>query len=126
VSLPSLARLRFHRGSPEAQPGFDDSGWRLADEKTTNNPTPPASPPVLYADDYGFHHGDVWYRAHFRAHGTETGVSLSAIAGRAGIYSAWLNGQFLGSSDDATRNFDFPAGSLRAGTDNVLSVTLPH
>jgi hypothetical protein len=121
VDLPPRTRWRFRPASPEAQPGFDDSSWQLADKATTNNPTPPASPPVLYADDYGFHHGDVWYRAHFRAHGNETRVRLSAIAGRAGIYSAWLNGQFLGSSDDSTHNFDF-----RFPDCSWQSVTLPH
>ncbi len=126
VSPPALTRWRFHAGSPEAQPGFDDSRWLLADHTTTNNPTPPAAPPVLYADDYGFHHGDVWYRAHFRAHGTETGAVVSAITGRAGIYSAWLNGHFLGSSDDATHRFDFPSGSVRAGEDNVLAVMVEN
>ena len=67
--------------------------------------------PVLYADDYGLHHGDVWYRAHFTAIGSET---------------AWLNGRFIGSSDDATHDFAFPAGSVRAGRDNVLSVMVEN
>jgi beta-galactosidase GanA len=126
VTLPALTNWRFHTGSPEAQPGFDDGRWQLADKATTNNPTPPAQPPVLYADDYGFHHGDVWYRGHFRGHGSETGVNLSATTGRAGIYSAWLNGHFLGSSDDPTHRFDFPAGSVRAHADNVLSVMVEN
>jgi beta-galactosidase GanA len=126
LTLPPLRHWRFHRGSPEAQPGFDDSRWTLADHTTTNNPTPPVTLPVLYADDYGFHHGDVWYRGHFRADGSETGVDLSAITGRAGIYSVWFNGQFLGSSDDATHHFDFPAGTVRAGADNLLSVMVEN
>ena len=63
----------------------------------------PAAPPVHYADEYGFHHGDVWYRGHFRAHGGETGVSLSAITGRAGIYSAWLNGRTTRTSTPTRR-----------------------
>jgi beta-galactosidase GanA len=126
VTLPALTNWKFQRGTPEAEPRFDDGRWQLADNATTNNPTPPASPPVLYADDYSFHHGDVWYRGHFRAHGSETGVSLSAITDRAGVYSAWLNGHFLGSSDDPTHRFDFPAGSVRAGQDNVLSVMVEN
>ncbi len=126
VRLPALRVWRFHRGSPEAQPRFDDSRWTLADHTTTNNPTPPVTLPVLYADEYGFHHGDVWYRAHFRSDGTEIGLTVSAITGRSGIYSAWLNGHFLGSSDDATHQFDFPAGTVRAGADNVLSVMVEN
>lgn len=126
VTLPALTHWKFQRGAPEAQPGFDDGRWQLADKTSTNNPTPPASPPVLYADDYGFHHGDIWYRGHFRGHGSETGVSLSAITGRAGIYSAWLNGTFLGSSDDTTHRFDFAPGTVRPGQDNVLSVMVEN
>ncbi|MBV9944677.1 MAG: beta-galactosidase [Solirubrobacterales bacterium] len=126
VTLPALGHWRFHLGSPETKPGFDDRGWQAADEMSTNNPTPPVTLPVLYADDYGFHHGDVWYRGHFTAQGSETGVNLSAITGRAGIYSAWLNGQFLGSTDDPTHHFDFPAGSLQTGRDNVLSVMVEN
>jgi beta-galactosidase GanA len=126
VTLPALTNWRFRQESPEAQPGFDDGRWRLADKATTDNPTQPAAPPVLYADEYGFHHGDVWYRGHFTAHGDETGVSLSAITGRAGNWSAWLNGTFLGSTGDATHRFDFPAGVVRSGKDNVLSVLVEN
>jgi beta-galactosidase len=82
---------------------------------------------VLYADEYGFHHGDVWYRGRFTSsQATETGVAISAITGRAGIYSAWLNGTFLGSSGDATHRFDFPAGSVRPGAENVLAVLVEN
>ncbi len=126
VALPALGHWRYRRGAPEARPGFDDGRWQLAANTTTDNPTPPAAPPVLYTDEYGFHHGDVWYRGQFRAHGDEAGVSLSAITGRAGVYSAWLNGRFLGSSGDRTHRFDFPAGSVRAGARNVLAVLVEN
>jgi beta-galactosidase GanA len=122
VTLPALTGWRFTQATPEADPAFDDGRWALADKAVTNNPTKPAAPPVLYADEYGFHHGDVWYRGRFTAAGTETGVSISALTGRAGVYSAWLNGVFLGSTGDATHRFSFPAGSLRAGAANVLAV----
>ena len=65
VSLPDLstARWKYAPESPEAQPSFDDSSWQVADKTTTNSTTPPsAGQPVLTADDYGFHQGDVWYR----------------------------------------------------------------
>jgi beta-galactosidase GanA len=126
VTLPALTGWRFTQATPEADPSFDDGRWALADKSTTNNPTKPAAPPVLYADEYGFHYGDVWYRGRFTAAGTETGVALSAITGRAGIYSAWLNGTFLGSSGDPTHRFDFPAGSVKPGTDNVLAVLVEN
>ncbi|MEN3360578.1 MAG: hypothetical protein V7637_4560, partial [Mycobacteriales bacterium] len=126
VTLPALTGWRFTEATPEANPAFDDGRWALADKSVTNNPTKPATPPVLYADEYGFHHGDVWYRGRFTASGTETGVNISAITGRAGIYSAWLNGVFLGSSGDATHRFDFPPGAVRGGAANVLAVLVEN
>jgi len=59
VTLPALSGWRFHAESPEAQPGFDDSSWTLADHMTTNNPNAPTTLPVLYVDDYKYHYGDV-------------------------------------------------------------------
>jgi beta-galactosidase GanA len=126
VTVPALTQWKTRQESPEAQPGFDDSGWTVADKMTTNNPTPPTTLPVLYADEYGFHYGDVWYRGHFTATGAETGVNLSAITGRAGVYSVWLDGRFLGSSDDRDHVFAFPDGAVRAGQDNVLSVLVEN
>ena len=52
VSLPDLstARWRYAPESPEAQPGFDDSSWQVADKTQTNSTTkPPAGQPVLTA-----------------------------------------------------------------------------
>jgi len=126
VTLPSLTNWQHTAESPEAQPAFDDSTWQVADHLTSNSTTTPATLPVLFADDYGFHHGDVWYRGRFRAGPTSTGVTLSAITGRGGVYSAWLNGVFLGSSDDATHTFAFPAGAVHAGTDNEVSVLVEN
>ncbi|HEV2779938.1 MAG TPA: beta-galactosidase [Actinophytocola sp.] len=126
VTLPALTGWRYTTATPEADPAFDDGRWTLADKSTTNNPTKPAAPPVLYTDEYGFHYGDVWYRGRFTAAGTETGVALSAITGRAGVYSVWLNGTFLGSSGDTTHRFDFPAGSVRPGAENVLAVLVEN
>jgi hypothetical protein len=45
---------------------------------------------------------------------------------RASVFSAWLNGQFLGSSGSGQGRFSFPAGALRTGTDNVLSVLVEN
>jgi beta-galactosidase GanA len=126
VTLPALTGWRFTPATPEADPAFDDGRWALADRATTNVPAKPAAPPVLYADEYGFHHGDVWYRGRFTAAGTETGVVIGAVTGRAGVYSAWLNGTFLGSSGDRRHRFDFPAGSVRAGPDNVVAVLVEN
>jgi beta-galactosidase GanA len=128
VTLPALTDWRFVQDTPEADPAFDDSAWTLADRNTTNNPTVPAQFPVLYNDEYGFHYGDLWYRGHFT--GAASGVTLTAGTGRAGIWSAWFNGLPLGSvstgtgngNQNSTATFDFPAGSVDANGDNVVSV----
>ncbi|MBV8931118.1 MAG: beta-galactosidase [Kutzneria sp.] len=112
VTLPALTNWRFTEATPEADPAFDDGGWAQAGK--------------MPADDNGFHHGDVWYRGRFTATGSETGADVSAITGKAGIYSAWLNGTFLGSGDDGTHRFAFPAGSVHAGTENMLAVLVEN
>ncbi|MEV0407596.1 beta-galactosidase [Actinoallomurus sp. NPDC050550] len=124
VSLPALDSWRFHEDTLEAAPGFDDSGWAAADHQATDNPTQPKTLPVLYADDYGFHHGDVWYRGHFD--GTAAGISLTAGTGKAGVWSAWLNGTLLSTvstgtgGQNSSRDFTFPPEAL--GAHNVVSV----
>ena len=68
IHLPDLstARWRYAPESPESEPSFDDSSWQVANKTATNSTTkPPAGLPVLTADDYGFHQGDVWYRASY-------------------------------------------------------------
>jgi beta-galactosidase GanA len=135
VNLPALTDWRTHAEAPESQPGFDDSGWVSADHATTPLPYPPKTLPVLYADDYGFNYGNVWYRGHFTATGSETAVNLNAITGGSGIYLVWLNGRYLGSADGGTQadsdthnpnpgpgSFPIPAGLLKPGEKSVLSV----
>ncbi len=133
-SLPALTGWRFKAEAPEAQPSFNDGSWTLADHPVTTNPARPVTTPVLYADDYGFHQGFVWYRGHFTATGQETGITLTANGGSHGALAVWLNGTFLGSlaqgskptsTDPATpqtRTFSFPSGVLRPGADNVIAV----
>jgi beta-galactosidase len=130
VTLPALTGWRHIQDVPEAEPGFDDGAWTVADHTTTNNPTRPATLPVLYTDDYGFHYGDVWYRGHFTGSGAETGISLTAGTGRAGAWAAWINGRYLGTvatgtaggGQNSTAQLAFPAGAVRQGQDNVVSV----
>jgi beta-galactosidase GanA len=128
VSLPALGNWRFSYETPEAQPGFDDSSWTLADHATTTNGNP--ATPVLYASDYGYQHGFVWYRGHFTAAGGETAVTLKADGiSPTGAFSVWLNGAFLGSHSAAgaqTATLTFPAGALRAGRDNVIAVLVEN
>ena len=123
VTLPPLTNWKHQSESPEAQPGFDDSGWVVADHLSTFSSSGIGSLPVLHADDYGFHTGSTWYRGRFRAGSGATGVHLvSDSGGAAQAFSAWLNGVFLGSSTTSRADFTFPAGALRGSGDNVLSV----
>ncbi len=126
TDLPGLSRWRFRYETFEKSPDFDDSGWGKADHTTTNNPNKPATLPVLYEDDYGFHHGDVWFRGRFTATGSETGITLDGEGGDHGLYAVWLNGTFLGSHGSGTNTFRFPDGVLRPGRENVLAVLLEN
>jgi beta-galactosidase GanA len=140
VRLPALTDWRSRRESPEAMPGFDDSTWITADKLTSLSPIPPQTLPILYADEYGFHQGHVWYRGRFTATGTETAISLHAVTGRNGIYQAWLDGHYLGSANggveadagppanpDAGRgDFAIPPGVLRPGARATLAVLVEN
>jgi beta-galactosidase GanA len=134
ISLPDLghATWRTAPGSPEADPGFDDSSWASADKTQTNSTTPPpAGQPVLTADDYGFHHGDVWYRGRYSAAASATTLSLHYGGGGAGMLQAWLDGHYLGQNvlatgvssppTTGTATFAIPAALQTAGS-HELSV----
>jgi beta-galactosidase GanA len=98
-ALPELTGWRRKTENPEAAAGFDDSAWQTADKKTSFSTTAvPAGRPVLFADDYGFHYGDVWYRARIEG-GIEDleSVSLAYSTGTQGMLMAWLDGVPLGS-----------------------------
>ncbi|HZR54368.1 MAG TPA: beta-galactosidase [Streptosporangiaceae bacterium] len=98
VSLPALGPWRYAAENPEAEPGFDDSSWTVANKTSSSSVTPvPAGQPVLFADDYGFHYGDVWYRGSWADDAAVTSVSLTYSTGQEGMLLAWLDGQFLGS-----------------------------
>ncbi len=100
VELPALTGWKYAAENPEADPGFDDSGWALADKTTSASATPvPAGQPVLFVDDYGFHYGDVWYRGSWSGTAGATSVSLSYQTGQVGMLLAWLDGQFLGAGE---------------------------
>ena len=115
--------------NPESVPGFDDSGWPAADRTTTNqHHRRPDGQPVLFADDYGFHYGDVWYRGAFTDADELESVSLGYSTGTQGLLMAWLDGEPLGThrmpvpdkstarkgSWAATATFDVPAEAADA------------
>jgi hypothetical protein len=75
VTLPALTNWKHTEEAPETQPGYDDSSWQVADKMTSSSTTPPGTLPVLFADDYGFHHGDIRYRGRFRGTASATGFA---------------------------------------------------
>ncbi len=137
ISLPELSgpasavTWKTQFGSPESQSSFDDSGWPVADRTSTNSTTPPPDGAVvLTADDYGFHQGDVWYRAHY-AGASPASITLHYGGGGAGMLQAWLDGVYLGqdvlatgqSSPATTGTVEFAVPqSLRTAGPHVLAV----
>ncbi|GAA2449822.1 beta-galactosidase [Streptomyces glaucus] len=136
VALPALDGWRRRTENPEAAPDFDDSAWPAADRTAASGGTPaPDGQPVLLADEYGFHHGDVWYRARLTDASGLTKVSLAYRTGTLGLLMAWLDGVPLGTHrmpapDDgtadrgswtATAAFRVPK-RLRGRAGHVLSV----
>jgi beta-galactosidase GanA len=125
-TLPALSGWKFAYESQYLAPGYDDGSWTLADHPVSNASSP--STPVLYASDYGYNHGFVWYRGHFT--GSAAGITLRADGvSPTGAYSVWLNGVFLGSGQAAgasQHTFTFPSGAVRSGADNVVAVLLEN
>ncbi|MEU0037698.1 beta-galactosidase [Streptomyces sp. NPDC006333] len=137
VTLPALGKWRHHTENPESAAKFDDSAWRTADRTSSHSVTPvPAGQPVLFADDYGFHYGDVWYRGHFADAAGARSVSLSYVTGTQGLLMAWLDGRPLGTHRmpvpdkktvrqgtwAATATFPITPEASRAKGPHVLSV----
>jgi beta-galactosidase GanA len=127
VSVPRLTDWKYAAAGPEISPDFDDSAWIRADHRSTNNPFLHDAGPVLDADEYGFHHGDVWYRGHFNSTGKEKGILLTAGTGANGVFTAWLNGHYLGRGEsgrytDVGQYFNLDSSDLKVGADNVVSV----
>ncbi|MGC9377629.1 beta-galactosidase [Streptomyces sp. MH13] len=124
--LPALDGWRRRTENPESRPAYDDSGWTVADRRTSYSTTPvPDGQPVLFADDYGFHYGDVWYRGRLSGATGLEAVSLAYSTGARGMLMAWLDGEPLGTHRmdreadgtgtwTATARFRLPEGLRRA------------
>lgn len=130
VNLPALAHWRSHAGAPEIAPAFDDGDWQRADRKTTASPFWDGRRPILNADEYGFHHGDVWYRGRFTAKGTERNLLLDARTGihdgNNGVASVWLNGHWLDTREGGPIKLPIDPSLLKPGQDNMIAVLVAN
>lgn len=106
----------------------------VADITNSSNPTPPATNnPVLYVDEYHIHFGTHLYRAIFPSTSNASGVYLSITGGSAFGYSAWLNGDFIGSylgASTATSgavSLSFANATLASNSaDNILIIVMDN
>ncbi|TFK74453.1 glycoside hydrolase family 35 protein [Pluteus cervinus] len=133
VRLPNLSSLTWKTADslPEITSKFSDEQWIAANRTSTVNPTRLSTPVSLYAGDYGYHVGNILWRGHFTATGTETGFSVNVIGGAAFGYSVWLDSTFLGSWEgDAVHSnyqgaFNFPS-QVAQGSSHVLTILQDH
>jgi beta-galactosidase len=130
VTLPALNDWHIADGAPEIAARFDDRAWQATDRTSTPNDYWDHKLPILDSDDYGFHHGHVWYRGHFTATGKENAIQLSANLGvhlgNHGIFTAWINGHFLGNNPSGSQQFPIDPNWLKKGGDNVVSVLVEN
>ncbi|KAF2172023.1 hypothetical protein M409DRAFT_63531 [Zasmidium cellare ATCC 36951] len=106
------------------------NSW-TADHMWTPHPVPPATYPVLFADEYGYQAGNLLWRGRFNG-GNDTGqpasVHLRVIGGAGSGYSVYLNGNFLGAYlgnhtvRDGNVTLGFQNATIRSGAENVLLV----
>lgn len=128
IAVPALDKWKVQDSLPERLPSYDDSGaaWVVADHLTTPNPSKPDTLPVLYVDEYGFHNSFHLFRGYFE--GSASGVKLSVQGGLAFGWSAFLNGElvgsWLGNSSMSTGNvtLSFGNSTLKSSGKNVLLV----
>lgn len=99
VHLPALTGWRYAPESPEAEAGFDDRRWRVCDLTASHSstPVPAGQPAVLFADDYGFNYGDVWYRATVDGAADAQNLALTYQGGTLSLLMAWWDGRPLGT-----------------------------
>jgi beta-galactosidase GanA len=124
---PLIAARQFDPDADEDDDAADNSKAKHPD--STENPTSNESRSDRFfgVDDYGFHHGAVWYRGHFTASGNERTFTLSGTTGVGGALGVWLNGAYLGNSvanagGNVRAAFPLRANVLRSGRDNLISV----
>jgi FtsP/CotA-like multicopper oxidase with cupredoxin domain len=138
VALPTIGGWRLHSDDDEIYRTFNDQAWPPLLEAGSFDLDDVAGGVTVAGlstklkqffgvDDYGFHHGAVWYRGHFTASGSEHAFSLQGIAGRSGAAAVWLNGQYVGdevAGSDGFIGVTFPLSPaiLRRARDNVIAI----
>ncbi|KAG6806849.1 hypothetical protein H0H92_009854, partial [Tricholoma furcatifolium] len=96
----------------------------------TLNPTAPETLPVLYSDDYSFHTGVQIFHGRFT--GSATAVVINAQGSVAFGWSAWLNGNFIGSWPGTVANasqsltLSFANATVLTSEENILMVVMDH
>ncbi|HVJ02907.1 MAG TPA: beta-galactosidase, partial [Sphingomonas sp.] len=132
VVLPALTGWRMAEGSPEIEPGFDDSGWQAIDNRPYASITARADgQPNMLMDAYGFHEGDVWYRGRFTGTPDAQRIRLHYGAGGSGMVQVFLDGKLVGQHEllgglprpitTAAAALDLPDAARTPG-EHVLSV----
>ncbi|KAI9497041.1 beta galactosidase [Zychaea mexicana] len=121
----SEATWKYSPGAPESQPDFDDSDWIKANRTKSNSVTIPDTWPILYADDYGYHTGNIWFRGTFQGTSQITGFNLTCHSGAASAWIVWLNGHYLGGFDVGNQDFTNLNGTLiDPEGENIISILL--
>jgi beta-galactosidase GanA len=91
---------------------------------------PERGQPTLAMSDYGFHHGDVWYRGRFTATDPKANqLELFYGAGGAGLIQVWIDGRYVGQHEldtgrsfpETTDSIKLSLGALKPG-EHVISV----
>lgn len=104
--------------------------WTVANKTSTVNPSGFTTPVVLYPGEYGFHTGNILWRAHFTATGSETVFNVDVQGGSAFGYSVWVDSTFIGSwvgdavHSDFAGNFTLP--KLKPSSSHVITILQDH
>ena len=110
---------------PERLPGFDASGWTpLTKTSSPNLLYGPglAQRIVMTGEDYGFDHGDLWYRGTFTPWSGGTTATISVRTGNQGMAMVWINGRYLGAQGDGPKIYAMPWDTFTPGTPATISV----
>ncbi|MFZ1055112.1 MAG: glycoside hydrolase family 2 TIM barrel-domain containing protein [Opitutaceae bacterium] len=125
ASLDSGWRFRLGDEPGAAQPGFDDSAWRVLDlPHDWSIEGPFTAPPEGDSNGGFFMHGIGWYRKSFTLPATSGGKFVAEFDGVYMNSDVWINGHFLGRRPYGFIGFryDLTEYLKTDGTANVLAV----